>query len=75
MEMPMLRGAASSGATWSAAADAEEYHCDACWVVIPREERETFLESGLCDFCDARLNPYPRRPYQDDPRSPGSLIC
>ena len=74
MGLPMAREAASSGAAWIVAADAEEYHCDACWILIPREERKAFLESGLCEFCDARLNPYPRRPYQDDPRSPDGLI-
>ncbi len=75
MGMPVAWVAAGSRAAWGPAAGAEDYRCDACWIVIPREESETYLECGLCEFCDARLNPYPRRPYQDDPRSPGGLVC
>ena len=26
-------------------------------------------------FCDARLNPYPCRPYHDHPRRPGGFVC
>lgn len=71
----MACSAADTQVTWEQTVAPENYRCDACWIVIPPEERETYLESGLCEFCDARLNPYPRRPYQDDPRSPGGLVC
>ena len=56
-------------------AHGEDFHCEACWVLIQRDDRAAYLECGLCEFCDARLSPYPRRPSQDDPRWPGGLSC
>jgi hypothetical protein len=56
-------------------ADGEDFHCEACWVLIQRDGRAAYLECGLCELCDAQLSPYPRQPSQDDPRWPGGLSC
>lgn len=75
MVTQILAGAMGTQASLSPVVDTKEYRCEACWVSIPREERDAYLESGLCKPCDARLNPYPRQPHQDDPRWPTGLIC
>jgi hypothetical protein len=56
-------------------AEGEDIRCEVCWAAIQRDDRATYLECGLCEFCDARLSPYPHRPCQDDPRWPGGLSC
>jgi hypothetical protein len=60
---------------WPLTAQEESLHCDVCWVLIPHDYRESYFKTGLCEFCDARLNPYPYRPYRDDPRLPAKLVC
>jgi hypothetical protein len=52
----------------------ESLHCDVCQALILHNDREVYFQTGLCEFCDARLNPYPRRPHRDDPLRAG-LIC
>ena len=56
-------------------AEGADIRCEACQAAIQRDDRAIYLECGLCEFCDARLSPYPHRPSQDDPRWPGGLSC
>jgi len=70
-----LGSAALTEASSDRKAESEGMRCDACWILIGLDQREAFLQIGLCEFCDARLNPYPHRPTQHDPRWPGGLVC
>lgn len=56
-------------------AQEESLHCDACQVLISHDSRECYLQTGLCESCDARLNPYPCQPVHDDPLRPGLMVC
>jgi hypothetical protein len=60
---------------WRLTAQEESLHCDVCWALIPHDYRDAYFQTGLCEFCDARLNPYSYRPYYDNPHSPGGIVC
>ena len=36
---------------WKTAARINDYHCARCGEVPPYEERDTYFETGLCDWC------------------------
>ena len=61
-------------ADWPLTAQEQRLHCDVCSVLISHEEREVYCQTGLCAFCDARLNPYPYRPHHDDPNRPALIV-
>jgi hypothetical protein len=56
-------------------AQEERLHCDVCRILIPHNDREVYFQTGLCDFCDVRLNLYPCQPHRDDPLRPGLIFC
>jgi hypothetical protein len=61
--------------SWRSVARGESLHCDVCWALIPHDFREAYIQTGLCEFCDARLNPYPRQPDHENPHGPGGIVC
>jgi uncharacterized CHY-type Zn-finger protein len=56
---------------WPLTTQEESLHCDVCQVLFSHDSRECYLQTGLCEFCDARLNPYP---CHDDPLRPGLMV-
>ena len=36
---------------WASIAESRGYHCEVCGCRIPYEERETYFETYMCDWC------------------------
>lgn len=43
--------AEDAAARWQMAAHANNYRCIVCGAIPPYEERDTYFEKGLCEWC------------------------